>query len=97
GADALAEIDTWARATDVKRLASFAVLGRAGTSTERARVALHGAEVTDVDMPLIDVSSTDIRERMAEGRPIGFLVPAAVERYILEHGLYSPLSERRFL
>ena len=97
GADALAEIDTWERAADVKRLSSFAVLRRAGTSTERVREALRGAEVTDVDMPLVDVSSTDIRERVAAGRPISFLVPEAVDRYIVEHALYSPLSERRFL
>jgi len=53
--------------------------------------------VLDVDMPLVDVSSTDIRERVAEGRPISFLVPEPVERYIVEHALYSPLAERRFL
>jgi len=42
-----------------------------------------------VDARTPDVSSTDIRKRLAEGRPIHGLVPAAVERHIAQHGLYS--------
>jgi len=42
-----------------------------------------------VDAPTPDVSSTDIRRRLADGRPIRGLVPEAVERHITQHGLYS--------
>ena len=38
--------------------------------------------------PLLDISATDVRNRVAEGRPIGDCVPAPVERYIRDHGLY---------
>ena len=44
--------------------------------------------VTLLDVPLLDVSSSDIRERAAQGRPIRYLVPHRVEQYILETGLY---------
>jgi nicotinate-nucleotide adenylyltransferase len=89
GADALSYLDTWERADEVRRLASFAVLRRPGSRIDEARVALAGAAVTEVDMPLIAVSSSDIRSRVATGRPISFLVSHAVEGYIAAHRLYS--------
>lgn len=92
GADALADLDTWERADRVRELAGFALLRRRGSSTEAARRAVAGAVVTEVDMPLLEVSSTDVRRRVAEGRPIGFLVPRAVEDYIRSHGLYRRAS-----
>jgi len=39
-------------------------------------------------MPRIDVSSSDVRRRVAEGRPIRYLVPDAVAEAIEERGLY---------
>ena len=38
--------------------------------------------------PLLNISATAVRNRVAEGRPIGDSVPATVERYIRDHGLY---------
>jgi nicotinate-nucleotide adenylyltransferase len=43
-----------------------------------------------VDAPTADVSSSDIRQRLASGRPIAGLVPPAVEAHILRHDLYRP-------
>ena len=94
GADALADLETWVRPDRVRQLAAFAVLRRPGSSTAAARRALRGADVVEVDMPLLEVSSTGIRNRVATGRPISFLVPRAVEDYIRAHGLYAPGRER---
>jgi nicotinate-nucleotide adenylyltransferase len=41
------------------------------------------------DMPRLDISSSDIRARVAAGAPIGHLVPEAVELHIARHGLYA--------
>ncbi|WP_367342327.1 nicotinate-nucleotide adenylyltransferase [Limosilactobacillus sp.] len=41
-----------------------------------------------VDVPQVDFSSTDIRKRVANGRPIRYMVPSAVQDYIEEHHLY---------
>lgn len=45
-------------------------------------------KVRVLDMPALDISSSDIRARVAQGRPVGYLVPSAVERYIRQHHLY---------
>ena len=90
GSDVVADLDSWEQPERVRAMASFAILRRPGTSTEAARAALKGAEATDVDMPLLDVSSTGIRTRVAAGRPISFLVPVKVAEYIGANGLYAP-------
>ena len=41
-----------------------------------------------VQAPQLDISATDLRRRVAEGRPIKYQIPEAVEHYIIEHGLY---------
>ena len=41
-----------------------------------------------IAMPQVEISASDIRKRVKDGRPIRYLVPDAVEAYIREHGLY---------
>ncbi len=44
--------------------------------------------VTLLEMPIIDISSSDIRSRITQGESIRYLVPAEVQQYITEHRLY---------
>jgi nicotinate-nucleotide adenylyltransferase len=85
GADVAASIDGWYRADELRALVTLAVVGRAG---ERA-IAPPGWRAQSIEMPRLDVSSTDIRARVAEGRPIDVLVPAAAVRVLQRHGLYT--------
>jgi nicotinate-nucleotide adenylyltransferase len=48
-----------------------------------------------VDAPQLDISSTDLRRRIAEGRPIKYQVPEAVELYIMRHELYQVGNHKR--
>jgi nicotinate-nucleotide adenylyltransferase len=105
GYDSYQEFDRWRQPELIVRQAELVVVSRPGFPTagsplwERHPAAAPSAawrqfaRVHFVDIPLIGISSTDIRRRVREGRTISFQVPAAVERYILSHGLYRPVAE----
>jgi len=57
-------------------------------SLERSMPGI-SSRIIFLDNTLVDISSTDIRERLRKGLPITNFVPDAVERYIREQGLYT--------
>jgi nicotinate-nucleotide adenylyltransferase len=95
GADAFADIATWYDYPAILDACQFALVARPGmsiatalarTPTLRARI---GAGIHLIEAPTADVSSTEIRARLAEGRTVEGLVPAAVARHIAAHRLYT--------
>lgn len=92
GSDSLADLPTWYQPERLLELTELAVVRRPDAPVDVAALEerLPGLEARLhwVDMPLLDISATDLRARVRAGRPISFLVPAAVEAYIYEHGLY---------
>ncbi len=76
GADVLDEKDRWHRWDAIEALAPPLVVGRAGYSAEGASPALP------------EVSSTAVREALAEGRSVAGLVPTEVAAYVAARGLY---------
>ena len=96
GADSLHDFPTWKDPARIAELARIVVVNR-GHQDPPALDEIEqklGSDVVDrirvVEMPGIDVSSTDIRHRIRSGHSIRFLVPKAVEAYINEHNLYTP-------
>jgi nicotinate-nucleotide adenylyltransferase len=94
GEDALVDLPNWVRPRRILELATLAVAKRGGTDREEVEEAarrLPGLldRVAWLKMPLVEVSATEIRDRVRRGLPIGDLVPAVVEAYIREHGLYQ--------
>jgi len=86
GADAVANMGTWRRLDDTRDLATIVVVERDG---ERAVPPGDGWRVEHVPIPRIDVSSTEIRERIAADAPIDGLVPPAAAHHLREHGIYT--------
>lgn len=84
GADAANGLHTWERWEELATMCRLAVVDRPGTS-----VAVPGGFTFDhVRVPLLDVSSTDLRQRVRQGLSIRFLVPEAVASLIEERRLY---------
>lgn len=82
GTDILAETDKWYRWDEVARLAPPLVIGRAG----HLDALPPGSSATELAMP--EVSSTEVRRRLASGDAVSNLLPRQVVRYIDDRGLY---------
>lgn len=96
GADSLVDLPTWREPRRICELATPMTVGRPGSPPPNYRVLdgivdparLATFAGNHVEMPLVGISSRDLRRRVAEGRSIRYQVPRAVERYIETVGLY---------
>lgn len=86
GSDAAEGLPTWERHEDVRRAAAIAVVTRPGSEHGTPP---RGWRWTTVEAPRLDVSSTDLRARVADGRPLDYLLPAAVIDTIRRRSLYT--------
>jgi nicotinate-nucleotide adenylyltransferase len=91
GADALADLPNWHEPQRIVRHAVIAVADREGADLDAAITAVPALKdrVQAFPMAAVDISSTDIRDRVAAGRSIADLVPGTVASYINEHRLYA--------
>lgn len=87
GSDAVANMPTWRRLEDTRHLATVVVVERAGDRD--ATPPGPGWRVERVRIPRLEISSTDVRDRLAGGRPVDGLVPPSVIRTIEARGLYT--------
>jgi nicotinate-nucleotide adenylyltransferase len=93
GGDMARSLPSWREPEEILTLATLAVAERAADRRDAISAAiapLAGSErVRFFDMPRIDVSSSLVRERIASGRPIRYLVPDAVADAIAQNGWYT--------
>jgi nicotinate-nucleotide adenylyltransferase len=85
GSDAAGGLPTWERADEVRAGATIVVVERPGT---RELESLPGWSCLRVEVPRLEVSSTDLRERVADGRPLDYLLTPDVIDAIERRGLY---------
>lgn len=84
GADAAAGLETWHRARELRAERRFVVVNRPGTEAKPP----DGWTCTFVDIPALDLSSTELRQFVAAGRSIRHLVPDGVMQRLSALGLY---------
>jgi nicotinate-nucleotide adenylyltransferase len=92
GADAAVGLGSWRDPGRVVELASLAVARRDGVADDDVAGVMRGLgceeRMTMVDMPRLGVSSSALRERAKQGRPLRYLVPQPVADYVEEKGIY---------
>ena len=98
GADAIFEILSWKKTEEIMKLCSFIAATRPGYNISKIqdlkeklfkKIGNNIEKIFVMEIPALAISSTDIRERVKENRPIDYLVPEGVSNYILKHGLYK--------
>lgn len=97
GSDTLTDLMNWYEPARVLELAGLLVVPRPGwpvKSAEEIREALgleggRPVRLESVTMPLVEISSSDVRRRLAEGRSVRYMIPRAVEAYIEDKRLYK--------
>ena len=83
GQDQATNLDTWERVEEIRSLSTLVVVRRPGSVGD---VSDLGA--IEVDVPSLEVSSSDLRARFCDGRPVDWLTPDPVLRFVRERGLY---------
>lgn len=94
GTDAVIDLPNWHEPRELLKLCKFIAVSRPGISKEDAefkideiRISLN-AHIEQLQVPMLQISSTDIRDRFKRGVSAKYLLPESVEQYILKNNLY---------
>lgn len=94
GSDSLLDLYKWYRSEELLDMCHFVLVNRSGFNNILIQQTLtaiqekHPTEFIQISIPNIEISSTDIRQRIKDNRSIRYLVPEIIENYILENDLY---------
>lgn len=95
GTDAVLDLPTWKEPENVLKLCNFIAVNRPGYISDNLDekinkiIKKYGGSIEAIKVPQLQISSTDIRERICNNRSIKYLLPEIVEQYILENRLYK--------
>ena len=99
GADALQDVAKWREPREIFRMATPLVVCRPVQPVpdfdQLKLLCTTDTQPQSIEMPVTDVSSSEIRRRVAAGEPIDNLVPDAVAEFITQHRLYSQTGDER--
>lgn len=100
GSDTLADLVNWYQPARILEMATLLVAARPGNNVLDGQAMGHSLGLSFpvrsqvLVMPLLDISSSVLRDRVAQRRTIRYQVPRSVEVYIQEKGLYLPAPEQ---
>jgi nicotinate-nucleotide adenylyltransferase len=90
GSDVAASVETWHRADALRAAVTLAIVDREGVARSASPLAAPpGWRSVWVHMPRLDVSSTELRRRVAAGESVEFLIPPPAARVLRARGLYT--------
>jgi nicotinate-nucleotide adenylyltransferase len=91
GADVVGGLDAWERVDEVRTGATLVVVNRPGSDASAMLGPLQseGWRVEAIEVPALEISSTDLRERARTGRPLDYLVPEGAIAVIRDRDLYA--------
>ncbi|MGD9568513.1 MAG: nicotinate-nucleotide adenylyltransferase [Sedimentibacter sp.] len=94
GTDAIIELPNWHEPKELLKLCKFIAVSRPGISKENAEFKIDeirkdlNARIELLQVPMLQISSTDIRDRLKRGVSAKYLLPESVEQYIIKNNLY---------
>lgn len=88
GWDVAGDLTSWERFEEIQPLATLVVVNRPGSGRPKA-LEEAGWRVAELTIPNLEISSTDLRARAAEGQPLDYLIPEAGVRCIRARGMYA--------
>jgi len=96
GADMALSLPTWQQADALLAEVKFLLMARPGWKIDWSTLpsGYQFLKSNVIPAPSIDISSSEIRKRVAAGKSIDYLTPSSVVQYIQNHGLYLPNSGR---
>ena len=94
GADNVLEIESWKESDQLIKKVQFIVVSRPGRFEEQVKDKIielrnKGCRIKVIEIPLVPIKSTDIRNRVKTNRSIRYMVPEKVETYIKQNNLYN--------
>lgn len=94
GADSILELHTWKNVGELLKLCNFVAATRPGFEVAKLEKKIqeinseYGVNIYTTIVTALQISSTEIRTRIREGRTVKYLLPEAVEKYIYKNNLY---------
>ena len=89
GTDAFEKIESWYESDKFKKIVDFIVFVRENDTVNLEYLKKKGYNFEFTQMPFVDISSTELRNRVLQGLPINNIVTKEVEEYIYKNGLYK--------
>ena len=95
GADSMMEINTWYRYKEWIAIPNILVMNRPGSSADQLQQRInhyqnaYGARIQLIHSPWLEIASSQLRKRAAEGKSLHYFVPETVAEYIVSHQLYK--------